>query len=472
MPWYIWYFLQTINILTFLYFILLNFIYLFTSTIAFRFLRKYNRQLKSINTEDLLTMVGVPPISLIVPSYNEEATCVQSIKSFLTLKYPDYEILVVNDGSKDSTRDRLIEAYEMSLSPRAPVAQLQTAPIRGIYQSRRQPKLWLIDKENGGKADAINVGISFCRTPLLCVLDADSLLEKDALLRLVRPFLSDKTTIAAGGAIRIVNDCTVRAGIVTEVRLPKNLLARFQVLEYLRAFLSGRMGWHVLKSMLIISGAFGLFKRTAIVEIGGFHTNTIGEDMEATVRLHRHFREKKRPYSVAFVPDAVAWTECPETLKILGNQRDRWQRGLMETMFRHIRMLLNPRYGRIGLFAYPYFFFLEMLGPIIEIFGYIAFFISLCLGIVNTPFAIAFLLAAIVFGITLSIAAVGLEEVCFRRYPHIRDLLHLFYLSIIENLGYRQLNAYYRMRGVYSKFRGKKGWGKMIRKGFSAEKPS
>lgn len=471
MPWYIWYFLQTINILTLLYFVLLNFIYLFTSLIAFRFLRKYNWQLKSVHTEDLLSMVGVPPISLIVPSYNEEATCVQSIKSFLNLKYPEYEILVVNDGSKDSTREKLIESYDMRLSSRAPIASMKTKSIRGIYQSKRHPNLWLIDKENGGKADAQNAGISFCRTPLLCILDADSLLDKDALLRLVRPFLSDKNTIAAGGTIRIVNDCTVNAGVVTEVQLPKNVWARFQVLEYLRAFLSGRVGWSVLKSMLIISGAFGLFKRSSIVDIEGFYTNTIGEDMEATVRLHRHFRERKIPYSIAFVPDAVAWTECPETVKILGNQRDRWQRGLMETMFRHIFMLFNPRFGRIGLIAFPYFFFLEMLGPIIEILGYIAFFISLYLGIVNTPFAIAFLLAAFVFGVALSITAVGLEEVCFRRYPKTSDLFHLFYLAIVENFGYRQLNAFWRMRGVFSKLRGKKGWGKMTRKGFATEKP-
>ncbi len=472
MPWPLWYFLHGINYLTLLYFILLNFTYLFTSIVAFRFLRKYNRQLKAINTEDLLTTIGTPPLSLIVPSYNEEATCVQSIKSFLTLKYPDFEILVVNDGSKDSTRERIVHAYDMTLSPRAPTATISTAPVRGIYQSRRYPNLWLIDKENGGKADAQNAGVNFCRTPLFCILDADSLLEKDALLRIVRPFMIDKTTVAAGGTIRIVNDYTVHAGVVTQIRLPKKLLARFQVLEYLRAFLSGRVGWHVLHSMLIISGAFGMYKRSAIIDAGGFNTQTVGEDMEATVRLHHYFRRHKKAYTVAFVPDSVAWTECPETLRILGNQRDRWQRGLMETMWLHKAMLLNPRFGRIGLFAYPYFFFLEMLGPVIEILGYLAFIISFFLGIINPPFAIAFLTAAILFGITLSITAVGLEEICFRRYPRLTDLLHLFYLAILENFGYRQMNAYWRMRGVYSKLRGKKGWGKMIRKGFTTEKTS
>jgi len=304
---------------------------------------------------------------------------------------------------------------------------------------------------------------------LFCALDADSLIEREALVRVARLFLEDGTTVAAGGMIRIVNGCTIRAGMVADIRLPENYLARFQVLEYLRAFLAGRMGWSVLNATFVISGAFGVFRRSTVVDAGGFAVDTVGEDMELVVRLHRYCRENKIPYRIAYVPDPVAWTECPESTKVLGRQRDRWQRGLMETMWRHKRMLLNPQYGIIGLLVYPYFFFLEMLGPIIELMGYISFLIVLFLGSPEMIYIVAFLLVAFVLGVALSLAAVGLEEISFRRYPRTADLVGLFFLAVLENFGYRQLNIWWRFRAVYSKIRGVKGWGKMERKGFTTE---
>lgn len=462
----IWYF----NYLVLVYFVLLNAVYFVTSIFAFRGLRKYSRRLKSLDIEDLLTSAGAPPITLVVPAFNEEATCVESTESLLTLKYPEYEILIVNDGSEDNTLMRLTEAFDLALAPRTPTAEIPTARVRGIYHSRRYPNLWVIDKENGGKSDSLNAGLDFCRTPLFCAMDADSLIEREALMRIARPFLEDDSTVAAGGIIRIVNGCTVRHGMVTDIRLPKNILAQFQVLEYLRAFLSGRMGWDALGATFIISGAFGLFRRSIVVEAGGFATDTVGEDVELVVRLHRHCRERGIPYRIVYMADPVAWTECPESLKVLGRQRDRWQRGLMEVMFRHRRMLLNPRYGRIGLFAYPYFFFLEMLGPIIEFFGYISFLITVLLGAASPIYVLGFLMVAFALGATLSLAAVGLEELSFRRYPRLLDLFRLFLLAIVESFGYRQLNSYWRIRGVFSKLFRANGWGKMERKGFVSEK--
>jgi cellulose synthase/poly-beta-1,6-N-acetylglucosamine synthase-like glycosyltransferase len=300
-------------------------------------------------------------------------------------------------------------------------------------------------------------------------MDADCILERDALVRVARPFLEDRTTIAVGGIVRIVNGCTVEHGELVRVCLPRRPLPRFQVLEYLRAFLSGRMGWAALDATLIISGAFGLFRRSIVVEVGGFATDTVGEDMELVVRLHRHCRERKIPYRITFVPDPVAWTECPESLRVLGRQRDRWQRGLTEVLTRHWRMLLNPRYGRVGLVAYPYFFFLEMLGPAVEIAGYAAFLVLLTIGSVSVRYAVAFLSVAVILGITISIAAVGLEELTFRRYPRLRDLLHLFLLAVLENVGYRQLSSYWRVHGMISLLRRRKGWGTMTRRGFAAE---
>lgn len=462
-------FLMVLNILNLIYLFGLNTIYLLTSLVSFSALRKYARRLKSVSIEHLLTSAGAPPITVVVPAYNEESTCVDAVRALLNLQYPDYEILVVNDGSTDRTLDRLQEAYELEPVPRMPLAELFTQPVRQIYASQRFDNLWVIDKDNGGKADALNTGLNFCRTPLFCAIDADSLLERDALLRVVRPFLENAQTIAAGGIIRIVNGCQVAQGCVTKVGLPKSMLARFQVLEYLRAFLSGRMGWSVLGGTFIISGAFGLFRRPLAVSAGGYLTDTVGEDMELIVRLHRRAREEKMDYDIAFIPDPVAWTECPEDFTTLGNQRDRWQRGLMEALFKHRKMFFNRRYGRLGFLAYPYFFFFEMLGPLLEVVGYLSVLVTALLGMLSTQFLVTFFLVAFVYGSIISIFSIALEELTFRRYQHLGDLLSLMLTSLLESFGYRQLLTIWRARGMLRKIfqrRKSHGWGQMQRQGF------
>ncbi|MEQ9569098.1 MAG: glycosyltransferase [Longimicrobiales bacterium] len=467
----IWSLVHGFNFVVLVYFLSLNGVYLVTSLYAFGALRRYARRLKTIDVEDLLKTAGAVPVTLVAPAFNESATCVDATRALLTLRYPEYEIFFVNDGSTDDTLALMVEAFEMAPAALAPTAHIATAPVRQVWRSRVHPDLWLVDKENGGKADAQNAGLNYCRTPLFGALDADSLLEPEALTRVVRAFLEDSRTVAAGGIIRVVNGCTVRAGRVTDVRLPRSLLARFQVLEYLRAFLSGRMGWDALDAPLIISGAFGVFRRSVAVDAGGYDPTTVGEDMEFTMRLHKHCRRVGLPYGVRFVPDPVSWTEVPEDLGSLGRQRDRWQRGLIESLWRHREMLLNPRYGRVGLVAFPYFFFLEMLGPIIEGLGYLAFGATILAGRASFAYVAAFLAVAVVLGVALSIASVVLEESSFRRYARRRDLLHLFWLALIENVGYRQLNAWWRIRGFISKIRGVSSWGTMERKGFAGEEP-
>lgn len=467
-----WLVLDAVNITVVLYFLTLNSVYLITSIFAFRALKRYALRLKTVDVEELVAYAGVPPVTLVVPAFNEEATCVESTRSLLMLRYPEYEIVIVDDGSKDGTLDRLKESYGLIEAARATTASLPSMPIHGIWKSKQHPNLWVISKENGGKADALNAGLNFCHTPLFCAIDADSLLERDALTRIARAFMEEASTVAAGGIIRIVNGCEVRDGVVNRIGLPRSRLARFQVIEYLRAFLSGRMGWDAVQSTLIISGAFGMFRRSVVVEAGGYSTETVGEDMELVVRLHRHCREKGRRYRVAFIPDPVAWTECPETIRVLARQRDRWQRGLIESLMRHRKMLLNPRYGRIGLVAYPYFFFLEMCGPLVEALGYVSFTLTVILGRASLFYVSAFLSVAVAFGVALSIAAVGLEELTFRRYPRFRDILTLLLLSVFENIGYRQLSTYWRVRGTFSKLRGKTKWGSMDRKGFRRIAPT
>ena len=462
----VWLIIKIFNYGVLIFFVVFNSFYFITSLLAFTALRRYSRRLKTFSAEELVASAGLPPITIIAPAYNEEASCVESTRSLLTLNYPEYEIMVVNDGSTDATRERLIKAFDLVPFTRLPMAHIKTAMVHRIMQSRRYRNLWMIDKENGGKADAINSAINYSRDPFFCTLDADSLLERNALIRIVRSFLEDDSTIANGGIIRIINGCTVKDGSVEKINLPGNLLARFQVLEYLRAFLFGRMGWNAIRATLIISGAFGIFKRSMVVQVGGFATNTVGEDMELIVRLHRYCRERKIPYRINYVPDPVAWTECPETLRDLGRQRDRWQRGLWDSLNFHRGMLFNPRFGVIGLVAFPYFFFLEMLGPIIEFFGYFAFFVTVILGQASTVYIFAFFMVAFVLGVALSIAAVGLDELSFRRYTRFSDLLRLFYLATLENFGYRQFLTYSRFRGIISALRHKKGWGELARRGF------
>ncbi|MCB2198829.1 glycosyltransferase family 2 protein [bacterium] len=461
-------FVWAVNWIVLTYFIVLNGFYLMLSLAANFYVKRYYRRISGMHFDDLISENEAPPITLVAPAYNEEATCVESVRSLLSLHFPDFEVIVVNDGSKDHTSQVLREAFELYEAPIAPTAKIPCQPVELVLRSRIHPNLVVLEKKNGGKADALNAGINYTATPLFCAMDSDSLLEPDSLSRMARAFLEDSKTLAVGGSIRVVNDCTIDSGWIKEVRMPRRLLPAIQVVEYLRAFLVGRIGWHALGSTLIISGAFGVFRRSAVVEVGGYAHDTVGEDMELVVRLHKAMRRQKRPYAIKFIPDPVAWTEAPDSLKVLGRQRDRWQRGLWDVLWRHKGMLLNPRYGSIGMVAYPYYFFLEMLGPVVEALGYITFAITLILGWGTGWYALAFLTVAVVLGIALSFLALGIEELSFRKYSRLSDLFKMFGLVLIENFGYRQLTTWWRIKGVYNAIRGKKGWGKMTRRGFAS----
>lgn len=405
-----------------------------------------------------------PPISLLVPAYNEASTIVASVRSLLQLTYHEFEIIVINDGSRDGTLAELQREFELIPFAEAYWSKLPTKPVRGIRRSTRHPNLRVIDKENGGKADALNAGINAARYPLFCAVDADSILQRNSLQMIVQPFIEDARTIAAGGTVRVVNGCKASGGFLISVGLPHKLLPMFQIVEYLRAFLFGRLGWSPLNAMLVISGAFGLFRKASVIDAGGYRTDTVGEDMELVMRLHRLHREQRIPYRIVFVPNPVCWTEVPETLRVLKSQRVRWQRGLAESLIMNRQLFFSLRGGWVGWLAYPFALLFEWFGPVFEVSGYIFMISGFWLGLVSLPAFLAFTLVAIILGILLSVSALLLEEMSFHLYPRPRQLALLLLMSVVENFGYRQLTMLWRLNGLlHWMFGAKAQWGIMAR---------
>jgi cellulose synthase/poly-beta-1,6-N-acetylglucosamine synthase-like glycosyltransferase len=408
-----------------------------------------------------------PPISLLVPAYDEEKSIVDSLRSMLMLNYPNFEILAINDGSKDGTLQAVIDGFGLKSVSRPYEEAVEHKPIRGLYASPNHPKLLLIDKENGGKSDALNAGINLSRAPIFCAIDADSILESDALLRAARPFIEEPTRmVAVGGTIRIANGCRIENGRVTRIGLPRNLLALFQTVEYLRAFLMARLAWSRLKTLTIISGAFGLFRRQTAVAVGGYSHGTVGEDFELVIKIHRHLRDRGEDYAITFIPEPVCWTEAPESWRVLGRQRSRWQRGALETFFRHKDMLLRPRYGRIGSLGFLHVLLVDVLGPPVEVLGYVLVPLLWGLGLLSVDYLLAYLALTFVYGIFVSVGSLILEEIELQRFPRARDLLILTLVAILENFGYRQISNLWRVQGFWQYLRGKQGWGTMTRVGF------
>ncbi|MFO8066211.1 MAG: glycosyltransferase [Bacteroidales bacterium] len=419
----------------------------------------------------------LPSISIIAPSYNEEQSIIENIRSLLSLQYPKIEVIIVNDGSKDTTLEKVIAQYSLVKVDYAFEEKLQTAKVRGVYKSTNvaYSNLIFVDKENGGKADALNAGVNVSRSDLFLAIDVDCIIEHDAISRMVKPFLEedqDKKVIASGGVIRIANDCIIEDGRIVKVNYPKNIWARFQVLEYFRAFTLGRMAWSKINGLLIISGAFGLFDRKLVLAVGGYDRTTVGEDLELVVRMRKYMQNVERtPYKVAFIPDPLCWTEVPSSLKILSRQRNRWTRGLIDTLVKHKDMFFNPRFGRIGMISYPYWVFFEWLAPIVEIAGITYFLVMLALGAINFDYFILFSIFVFSFSLLYSSFAVFYEKYIFGRYKGIQFISKITLISIIEVIFYHPLNVYFSLWGNYDFFikRNKKGWGNMTRTGFKSK---
>jgi cellulose synthase/poly-beta-1,6-N-acetylglucosamine synthase-like glycosyltransferase len=456
------------SIFAFFYYAVLNGLYFLLTFLAWRDMGSEVRSRRYLALDEMFRSPLTPGVSVLVPAFNEETVIVESVRSLLALRYPRHEVVVVNDGSTDGTLAALERAFSLAPVRVALRDGIPTAPVRGTHVSRTNPTLLVVDKENGGRSDALNAGVNAARHPYVCVIDADSLLEEDALLKVSKPILDDPDVLAAtGGTIRIINGCRVDHGRVLEVRVPGSRLATIQVLEYLRAFLVGRVGWSRMNALGIISGAFGLFHRSLVETVGGYWTRTVGEDFELTLRLHRYLRERGEPYRIAFVSDPVCWTESPEQLQTLSRQRRRWQRGLWEGLRRHARMTGNPRYGAVGVVAMPYFVLFEFLSPVIALGGLTVTVLLWLFGAVPATYFISFILVSVGLGLLLTTAALALEEFTYRRYPRRRDVLRLLAYAVVENFGYHQMHDVWRTLGYFDIARGKTTWGTQQRRGFA-----
>lgn len=411
-----------------------------------------------------------PAISILAPAYNEGANIIENVRSLLAVHYNHMELIVINDGSKDDTLDKLIGAYDLEKNPFPGAEKIKTKPVRGFYKSKNPlyHKLIVIDKENGGKADALNAGINVSEKKYIVCIDVDCILEQDALLKLIKPFLeqTDRQMIATGGVIRIANSCEVSNGKLVRVHLPKKFLPRVQALEYIRAFLLGRMAWSRLDGLLIISGAFGAFDREIAIKAGGYNTNTVGEDMEIIVRMRRYMHENKIPYRVAYIPDPLCWTEAPATYKILGRQRNRWTRGTIETLQLHKKMFFNPDYKILGMLSYPYWFFFEFLAPVIEFIGFLSFVFFAIFGVMDWNHVAILFVFIFSFGFLYSVFAILMEVLTYNQYKKRSEIFKLILTAFMEPLLFHPFVVWSAVRGDIDFLRKKKSWGVMTRQGF------
>ncbi|MBS3755257.1 MAG: glycosyltransferase family 2 protein [Desulfobacterales bacterium] len=448
------------------YFFALNLCYLLFLVISRQAMREYNLEHK-LAEGSRLPRYFQKPFTILVPAYNEENTIVDSVHSLVQLDYPEYEVVVINDGSSDQTFELLSRAYELVKVDVTLSRHFSSEPVRGIYYSRSYPRLTVVDKENGGKSDAYNAGTNAARYPYVCCVDADSLLSGDSMFKLMRQFVISPFIVGIGGIIRLSNGCTIRDGQVTRIRMPGKMVEKIQVVEYLRAFLFGRLGWSRLNILMIISGAFGVYRQDILRDLGGWSTSSVVEDMELVLRMQKMIYRKRPQDRLAFAPDPICWTQAPDSLKGLSTQRERWQRGLMDTLLRNLGVLFNIRYRRLGLLGYPYFFFFEFLGPLIEVFGYVIVFASYFLGILDISFLLLFLAVALLWGMFVSLCAVALEESTYHRYESAKDLLWMIAAAVLENFGYRQLHSLWRLKGMIKYVLGKRsGWGTIKRTSF------
>ncbi len=434
---------------------------------------EYVKKNSFVNYSEILNSDVAPSVSIIAPAYNESLNIVENVRSLLSCHYVNYDVIIVNDGSTDDSLKRLIDAYSLVKVRYLYDQPIETKELReGVFKSTNPAfdKLIVVDKENGGKADALNLGLNVSDSKYVACIDVDCLLLEDAIQKMIKPFLeaTEKKVIASGGVIRIANACVIKDGKLLAVNFPDKMLERAQVLEYLRSFLLGRMAWSRLNGLLIISGAFGMFDKKVMIEVGGYDTTTVGEDMEIVVRMRKYMKDTNTLYKVAYIPDPLCWTEAPDSYKILISQRNRWTRGTIETLKMHRDIGLNPKYKSLGMLSYPYWYVFERMAPLIEILGIVYLVFLILTERIRWEFAIAIFLAAYLFTVLYSLVAMFYEEFTFRQYKKKGTGIKLVVTAVLEPLIFHPFILYAALRGNFDfYFNKKKKWGKMTRKGLS-----
>ncbi len=456
------------NTIVLLYFIVTNLVYMVLMLICLYTVTLHSKFAARTAVAEYLDSPVTPPVALLVPAYNEEHAVVGTVVSLMQLNYPEKEIIVIDDGSTDRTLANLIEHFQL-----LPMDLIYRPSIPSIapdvfYHSPKHPELLVISKRNGGKADALNCGINMARSPYFCTVDADTLIERDALVRLMAPVIqSSVNTIVSGGVVRIANGCQLENGDLKQIELPRSWVERCQIVEYIRTFLFGRPGWNFLHATFIASGAFCMLHRESVVGAGGFSTDTVTEDIDIIATLHTYMRGKGFKYRMVFTTDPVCWTEAPSSVKMLAPQRRRWQLGLVQTVMKHNEIIFDPRYRMLGMLGMPFHAYIEAIGCLVEAAGTIMIPFSFLVGAM--PFSLFLLIMglAVGYGTLFSMGSVLLEEATLRRYPKAKHLMILVWYSIIENFGYRQMITFFRAQGVIRYVTGLRAWERVVHRGLS-----
>ncbi len=463
-----------LNHLIIIYALLLCISYLILALISAFSLINYKRKNSFVDYNVILSSPLAPTVSIIAPAYNESKSIVDNIRALLALHYNRFEVIIINDGSKDDTLEKIIKVYELEKVDYTFKPVLVTKEIKGIYRSVNHSfaNLTVIDKVNGGKADALNAALNIAANDFYVAIDVDSVIEPNAILKLVKPIMetNDRRVIATGGVIRIANSCEIVNGHIVDIEVPKNILARFQVLEYTRAFLMGRIAWSKINGILIISGALGLFDKQIVIKCGGYNSKTVGEDMELVVRMRRHMYDLDIKHRIEYIPDPLCWTEAPTTLKTLGRQRNRWTRGTMDSLFIHKKIFFNYKYVKMGLIGHPFWFFFEWLAPIVETLGVIYFLVLWYLGQINWSFFFLLLAFVYLFSVAFTSYAILYDQLTFRKYKGRVQAMTLFLTALIDPIIYHPLTLYWSIRGNLAYLKGSKSWGDQERKGFEKKK--
>lgn len=413
---------------------------------------------------EMLSSHRSPPVSIILPAYNEAEGIVDAVRSMSIVNYPRFEIVITNDGSKDDTLQLLIEAFNLE-KVRIPYRpDIETAQIRAIYRTHSPTQITVIDKENGGRADALNAGINVARYPYTLCTDADVILDANCLVNSMRRVVEDRArTVVVGGNIRPLNGSRVELGHLVQAGVPKGAVARMQVLEYLRTFVASRPAWSAMEALPLVSGAFGVWKRSAVIAVGGFARGHMGEDMDLTMRMHRYHMDNDIPYRMVYEPAAVIWTEVPETMRVLKRQRVRWHRGLMTVVRDNLDATFNPKYKKVGMVTWAGMFLFEYVAPIVEFVGWILVPLAWYLGALDMVALVLLLSLAYGVGLINSFLAILLDE-SFGYYNRPRDAARLISMALVENFGFRQLTVAWRIRALFGGKSTKK-WGNMERRG-------